>query len=126
MRYILTILLSLSAHADTYTARGFQSRDAMLSAYFALPSEVQASAKMDTPVRDDSCRWADPFLLVYPSAAGAVPPQTPYDVSLLSPFDEWRAWMGYQDGSTRTYQTGHADHPFIVVKWVGPFCVGLR
>jgi hypothetical protein len=122
--FALTFSLSAeTALTDKYIARGFVSRDAMLSAFFALPADQQATARMEPMFRGDSCVWFEPWLMTFRGREGEA--SSPYyAVATIPPENRWVIdWIG-RDGATLVQQPTDPVAAFIIVKWEGPLCGG--
>jgi hypothetical protein len=122
------LFLSLSAFAQTpltekYISRGFVSRDAMLSAFFALPADQQNTARIEPMTRGDDCVWFEPWLMTFRAREGES--SSPhYSVATIPQENRWVIdWIG-RDGLTLVHQPTDPTAAFIVIRWVGRMCGG--
>jgi hypothetical protein len=111
---------------DSYVARGFASRDAMLSAFFALPPEQQATVIVQAQRETSDCAWDEPWVMIYRGATDETSSKK-YQVTTFTPFDAWSAdlYAARFWHRARVYQTGDEARPAIVVRYVGSYCTGL-
>jgi hypothetical protein len=125
---LFALLVTLSGSAQTpltekYISRGFTSRDAMLSAFFALPTDQQATARIEGMTRSNDCVWSDPWLITYRGREGEASSPN-YAVATIPQENRWVIdWIG-RDGVTLVHQPTDPTAAFIVIRWVGPMCGG--
>lgn len=56
--------------STTYVTKGYPTRDALLSAFFALSAEQQQTAHMSPVSSLPDCTWSEPWLLMYRNMPG--------------------------------------------------------
>lgn len=120
---LLVVLPVYGELSNRYIARGFESRDAMLSAFFALSSDEQGTAIVQAMRMTRDCGWSEPWVLIYRPNSDASS-SAKYEVFTLSAFDQWTSdlLVSRFHGRARAFETGDPQRPVAVVRYIGNFC----
>jgi hypothetical protein len=124
---LLVFLTTTAAAGDLsgYITKGFQSRDAMLSAYFALAPAQQATAHIDAMQITRSCAWSDPWVMTYRGAAGETD-DAHYETETIPEENRWVVdWISHGQERTIVRQLTDRAAPYVIIHWHAPFCVAI-
>lgn len=124
---IITVLaFSVSAQEQlTYVTKGFPSRDAMLSAFFALTPAQQTTAHIDAMTMTRDCFWSDPWVMTYRGGAGETDGFR-YETTTIAEEQKWVVdWISHSDERTLVKPVTDRGAAYVLVRWKGPFCVAI-